>query len=128
MNTDYGGRNVSCVWISQFGPKRNLIFGLTFRNRLELFRWCLGTPSSVYVYRRFGDKDSMTARRGDLPERGCLRALGASLVRFEVTDSRIPLLIVLSAVIGNPCAEALWAQTHTLPSGNAHWVNDRDAE
>jgi len=50
-------------------------------------------------------------------------------MRVEMTNSRIPLLIVLSAVIGNPCAEALWAQTSTLSSsGNPHWVTDRDAE
>ena len=48
----------------------------------------------------------------------------------EMTRSRIPLLIVLSAVIVNPCAEALWAQTPSAPpsSGNPHWVTDRDAQ
>ena len=48
----------------------------------------------------------------------------------EMTRSRIQLLIVLSAVIVNPSAEALWAQTPSAPpsSGNPHRVTDRDAQ
>ena len=51
-------------------------------------------------------------------------------MHVEMTNSGMPLLIVLSAVLGNPCSEALWAQTDSAPSsrGNPHRVTDRDAE
>jgi Alpha-L-fucosidase len=67
---------------------------------------------------------------GDLPQRLRRWTGRAKLMRVEVTNRRFPLLIVLSAVIGNPCAETIWAQTHTVPSssGNPDWVTDRDAE
>ena len=66
----------------------------------------------------------------DLPQRGSPWARRAKLMRVEMTNSRIPLLIVLSAVLGNPYAEALWAQTQSAPSSsdNPHSVTDRDAE
>src|SRR6266568_4318802 len=66
---------------------------------------------------------------GDLPQRVRPWACQGRLMGVAMTNSRIPLLIVLSAVIGNPCAEALWAQTPSAPSsGNPRWVTDRDAE